>query len=99
MLYPVVVGLSFSPSSLPRTTKLRETVHMSHVEQTGLLTRPFVTLAYAQIRVLHGHREPPEGHHLAAIGNVQVVECGSLHSIAGGGATGSASALELLTWE
>ena len=58
-----------------------------------------MTFADAQIRVLDGHGKAPERDHLAAMGDVQVVERGPLQSIAGGGgAIGSASALYLLTW-
>lgn len=47
---------------------------MSNIEQASFLTRPFVAFADTQIPILNWHGKAAKGNHLAAIGDMQVVE-------------------------
>lgn len=51
---------------------------MAHIEQTSLLPRPLMTLNMTEILILQGHREPRKGHHLGPIGDMEIVQLGSL---------------------
>ena len=48
--------------------------HMTHVEQTGLLTGPVVRLDDAQVTILHRHVVAAKGYKLGAILAVQLIQ-------------------------
>lgn len=62
--------------------------HVAHVEERGLLAGELVRGAHAQPRVLHGHLEAAERHHLGAVGEVEVIEGSLLERCVGRGGRG-----------
>lgn len=48
--------------------------HMAHIKQTGLLSRPFVTLDVAQVGILQRHGIPRERDHFALVLNMKVIK-------------------------